>query len=130
AWVALAIGVLVIASDLSTTEPVVPAAANGWMIAALGWAWIACLWDGRVSSAVLGLYFTGIAACGAFVESLGLDLRWTIWLGSITLASYNLLTCYLWSRREGLAMLAARLRMPVAAGHRNLPGEAAVLSGL
>jgi hypothetical protein len=94
-----------------------PIATPEW----LGWcalagtfvAVLACCWDPRVRGGALSLYLVGIVGIGFAVDRFNLPLKWLIFHGAVITAAYAIATSYLWSRREGLSLLARRLKMPV-----------------
>ena len=92
-----------------------------WMpwtaLAVVAVAAVACLWDARAVDSIAGLYVLGLVAVAILVDTFNLTPPWLLWTGNMVLAAYALATSYLWSRREGLRTLAARLRIPVVAEH-------------
>ena len=76
----------------------------------------ACLWDAAAKDVVAGLYLVGLVACGVLVDECavryGLTATWVLWLSLMVTAAYALATSYLWSRRAGLAVAAARIGIP------------------
>jgi len=68
--------------------------------------------DAKARDSVAGLYALGLVACGVLLDQFNLSPPWLLWLGNMVLAAYVVLTSYLWSRRQGLALVAARLHIP------------------
>jgi hypothetical protein len=75
---------------------------------------LACLWDAKGRDSVAMLYALGLVACGLLVGGFDLAAPWLLWTGTMVLAAYTLATSYLWSRRRGLAAIAAALGVPLA----------------
>jgi len=92
---------------------------DGWALAATLLAAIVCLWDAKARDAVALVYLTGLAGCGLLIARLDLPLAST---ATFVLATYTLLTCYLWSVRRQLAGAAAALGIP-RRDHDELAGQ-------
>ncbi len=67
------------------------------------------LWDPRARGGMFALYLTGVAAIGLAIGQLDLRPEMTQWLLTSLLATYAILTSYLWSRRAELLAFAQRL---------------------
>jgi len=88
----------------------------GWLaLAATFVAALACLWDPKVKGGTLSLYLLGIIGIGFAIDRFQLPFKWLLFNGAAIAAAYAIATSYLWSRREGLVLLARRLKMPVDA---------------
>jgi hypothetical protein len=74
----------------------------------------ACLWDPAISWPVACLYFVGLIAVGMYLDGLDLHSPLFYWALANALAAYSLATSGLWSVRERLSAVAARLRVPPA----------------
>ncbi|MDA7980696.1 MAG: hypothetical protein MPJ50_18215, partial [Pirellulales bacterium] len=86
-----------------------------WMtIISAGVGCVACLWDARCKSTVAKLYIGGLVVAGMALGQYQLSPKMMLWIGTIFLSAYALLTSYLWSRRQGLATFARRLSIPVS----------------
>lgn len=93
----------------------------------IGWvAWLAavvvacaCLWDADVRWPVACLYCVGLVAVGMYLDGLDLHAPMFHWALANALAAYSLATSALWSARQQLQSLLARLGMPTAqsSGH-------------
>jgi len=119
AWAIVAVLLLTTAAgliaDLSSDSFAVnqPLAWAAWLAAAIVAA--ACLWDSAIRWPVPCLYCVGLIAVGMYLD--GLDLRSPLfhWALANALAAYSLATSGLWSVRDRLRDLAARVGAPVAA---------------
>ena len=76
-------------------------------------ATVALAWDSRAREAGFVLYLFGLVAIGQVIDPLDLVGDRLIWTGSVLLGAFTLATCYLWSRRGGVALVARRLRIPL-----------------
>jgi len=86
----------------------------GWLaLGATLLAALAMLWDAKARDSVAVLYVLGLVACGMLLDQFDLGRQWLLWMGTIVIASYALLTSYLWSTRRGLQGLARSLGVPV-----------------
>ena len=99
-------------ADLSDESAAVSLIGQWLALAAIAVGATALLWDVRARDAVAMLYAMGLLAAGTLLDSLDLDSRWMLWLGTITLAAYALATSFLWSRRVGLRELGDLLHVP------------------
>ncbi|MCE9605892.1 MAG: hypothetical protein K8U03_13430 [Planctomycetia bacterium] len=71
------------------------------------------LWDAGAKYSVFALYAAGLTTVGVALDAFDLDARTLFWTGTMFTSAYALGTSYLWSRRAGLRVLAAKLRMPL-----------------
>ncbi len=112
---ALAFVVLIsLAADAATSGDW-PRPLLGWLaLAATASALASGLWDGRRRGPVAGLYGLGLIASGWVIGQFHLPPGMLLWTGTTVLAAYSVGTSYLWSRRDGLRLLADRLGIPVA----------------
>jgi hypothetical protein len=74
----------------------------------------ACLWDPAIRWPVACLYCVGLIAVGMYLDGLDLHSPLFHWALANALAAFTLATSGLWSVRDKLSALAARLRVPVA----------------
>jgi hypothetical protein len=75
----------------------------------------ACLWDERPALALRGLYIAGLIAAAMALRSFNPGYERLLVNLVVMLSLYALATSALFRRRESLARLAARLRMPAIA---------------
>jgi hypothetical protein len=91
----------------------------GWAgLGATAVATIACLWDPAVRGGVPSLYLLGLVGVGFAVDRFNLPPKWLAFNGAVIAAAYGIATSYLGSRREGLALLAKRVGIPVETSQR------------
>ncbi|QEH34675.1 hypothetical protein OJF2_32160 [Aquisphaera giovannonii] len=117
-WIALiGLGLVVPAAlSMGTGADTSLHVALGWLaVAATAAAFVAGFWDHSVANSLRGLYLLGLGAAGWALVPLRLSGEMLVWLGSIVLAAYGILTSYLWSRRGVLRGLASRLGIDVPA---------------
>ncbi|MEA2631525.1 MAG: hypothetical protein QOE66_1744, partial [Chloroflexota bacterium] len=116
AWSALVALALVVIAGLANDAAeggVRPDAFLGWAaLAAAAIAMAAGLWDDRSRATVAGLYLLGLCAAGWSVHQYHLPPRMLVWIGTIVLSAYSVVTSYLWSRRTALRSFADRLGIP------------------
>ena len=111
-WLALAglgLGV-VIALLVEVRSGNSPYPLLGWLaVTATAGAFAVGLWDqGSRGGALSGLYLLGLCAAGWALVPLRLSGGMLLWLGTVVLAAYAVLTSYLWSRRASFRGLAER----------------------
>ncbi len=88
----------------------------GWTaLAAVAVGLVTNLRDEGARAEVAGLYVVGLCAVGWTLHQFHLPLDMLVLTGTIVLAAYGVGTSYLWSRREGLRRMGARLGFPVSA---------------
>jgi hypothetical protein len=73
----------------------------------------ALAWDRRAREAGFVLYLFGLVAIGHLIDPLNLVGDRMLWTGSVLLGAFTLATCYLWSRRGGVALVARSLKLPL-----------------
>ena len=111
-WLALAglgLGV-VIALLVEVRSGNSPYPLLGWLaVTATAGAFAVGLWDqGSRGGALSGLYLLGLCAAGWALVPLRLSGGMLLWLGTVVLAAYAVLTSYLWSRRASFRGLVER----------------------
>ncbi|WP_165227335.1 hypothetical protein [Aquisphaera insulae] len=116
----LALGALGLGVTIALARPLGPGhPPYAWpgclALAATAAAFAAGFWDRSARGSLRGLYLLGLCAVGWVLVPFPLSDEMLVWLGSIVLAAYAVLTSYLWSRRDLFRGLANRLGIEVPA---------------
>ena len=89
----------------------------GWLaVVATAGAFAVGLWDQGSRGALCGLYLLGLCAAAWALVPLRLSGAMLLWLGTVVLAAYAVLTSYLWSRRASFRELAERVGIELRPG--------------
>ncbi len=116
-WFAMGIYILTVGIGLLADYLAEPLELEPWTnnlaLATLVAASISLLWQRRNQMAIVTCYFAGLAATATLLDRLPLEPIQKTWVTTMLVSAFGLGTSYLWSRRQGLSIIAHRLGIPL-----------------
>src|SRR5262249_41524708 len=101
--------------DFGSSQLIREALFDWFALASVVALFAACLWDERPAQALRGLYIVGLIAASMALRLFNPGYERLLFNLVVILSLYPLATSALFRRRESLALLATRLRMPTSA---------------